>query len=81
MQKFIPPIIISLIIALWVSSIAILSIQNATPVSLKFIGFQSINIPIGIILSFSVSIGIIISSLVMPPLFYLKDMKDNQEDF
>ncbi|MEM1171135.1 MAG: lipopolysaccharide assembly protein LapA domain-containing protein [Cyanobacteria bacterium P01_H01_bin.35] len=81
MQKFISPIISSIILALWISGIAILSVQNATPISVKFIGFQSIQIPVGVILSFSVGIGVIISSILLPPLFNLGQMKERQEDF
>ncbi len=81
MQKFISPIISSIILALWISGIAILSVQNATPISLKFISLQSIPIPVGVILSFSVSIGVIISSILLPPLLGLGQMKNNQDDF
>lgn len=81
MQKFIPPILGSIILALWVSGIAILSVQNATPISLKFIGFHSIKIPVGLILSFSVSIGVLISSIFIPPLLRNGQIKNHQEDF
>jgi uncharacterized integral membrane protein len=81
MQKFIPPILGSIILALWVSGIAILSVQNATPISLKFISFHSIKIPLGVILSFSVSLGVLISSIFMPPLLRVGHIKENQEDF
>ena len=49
----------SLIVAGWISTIAILSIQNFTPVSLKFLSFETIQLPIGIILAFSVGVGVI----------------------
>ncbi|WP_293133305.1 DUF1049 domain-containing protein [Okeania sp. SIO3I5] len=81
MQKFISPIISSIMLALWISGMAILSVQNATPISLKFLGFQSIQIPIGVILSLSVSVGLIISSILLPPLLNLGQMKDSQEYF
>ena len=81
MQKFIPPILGSIILALWISGIAIFSVQNATPISLKFIGFHSIKIPVGVILSFSVSLGVLISSIFMPPLLRIAQIKGNQEDF
>ena len=81
MQKLIPPILTSLILALWVIGIAILSVQNATPISLKFIGFQSIEMPIGIILAFAVSLGVIISSILLPPVFNITAMKQHPEDF
>jgi len=81
MQKFIPPILGSIILALWVSIIAILSVQNATPISLKFIGFHSIKIPLGVILSFSLSLGVLISAIFMAPLLRIGQIKDRQEDF
>ncbi|MDJ0557409.1 MAG: LapA family protein [Microcoleaceae cyanobacterium MO_207.B10] len=80
MQKFISPMLASLILALWVSGIAILSVQNAAPISLKFIGFRSIEMPIGIILAFTVSLGFLIGGLFMPPLFNMA-AKGNPEDF
>lgn len=49
----------SLIIAGWISAIAILSIQNFTPVSLKFLSFETIQIPVGIVLAFSVAVGVV----------------------
>ncbi|NEP76935.1 MAG: DUF1049 domain-containing protein [Okeania sp. SIO3C4] len=81
MQKFISPILSSIILALWVSGIAIFSVQNSAPISLKFIAFQSIQIPIGVILAFSVSVGVIISSILLPPLFVFGQAKEHQEDF
>ena len=90
MQKFILPIICSITLALWVIGIAILSVQNATPISLKIFfkifgltifEFESIQIPIGVILSLSMSMGIIISSILLPSFFALRHIKDSQEDF
>lgn len=73
--------LISLILALWVSAIAVISVQNATPISLKFIGFRSIEMPVGIILAFTVGVGLIISAILLPPLLSIVVMKNNQEDF
>ncbi len=81
MQKFISPIFNSIIMALWLSGIAILSVQNATPISLKFIGFQSIQIPLGVILSLSISAGIIITAIIVPSLLPMGQIKGRQEDF
>ena len=92
MQKFVSPIICSIILALWVSGIAIFSVQNATPISLKIFFkifgltifyFESIYIPIGVILSLSVSVGVIIGSILLPLLFGLRQIKDShsQKDF
>ncbi|NEO52519.1 MAG: DUF1049 domain-containing protein [Okeania sp. SIO3B5] len=81
MQKFISPILSSIILALWVSGIAIFSVQNSASISLKFLAFQSIQMPIGVILAFSVSVGVIISSILLPPLFVIGNTKEHQEDF
>jgi uncharacterized integral membrane protein len=57
----------SLIIAAWISGIAILAIQNFAPVSLKFVVFQSFDIPVGLVLAFGVSLGLV-SAAILPPL-------------
>lgn len=59
-------VLTSLIVAFWVVVIAILSVQNATPVSLKFLTFQSVQIPVGLVLAFSVGLGIIGTGLLQP---------------
>lgn len=56
----------SIVIALWVMAIAILSVQNAQPVSLKFLTFQSIPIPIGLVLAFCAGVGIVSMALLQP---------------
>ncbi len=52
------------IVALWIGAIAILSVQNFTPVSFQFFTFQSIKIPIGIILAFAVGLGAVGTALL-----------------
>ncbi|NEO63618.1 MAG: LapA family protein [Moorea sp. SIO4G2] len=49
----------SLIVAIWISAIAIFSIQNITEVSVKFLVFESIDLPIGVVLAVSVGIGLL----------------------
>lgn len=49
----------SILLAFWVVAIAIISVQNATPVSLRFLNFESIQIPVGLMLAFWVGVGII----------------------
>ncbi|MBE9127008.1 MULTISPECIES: LapA family protein [unclassified Coleofasciculus] len=51
-------LLVSLIAAAWIVAIAILSVQNATLVSLRFLTFESIRLPVGIVLAFSVGIGV-----------------------
>lgn len=58
----------SLILALLVVAIAIFSIQNIQDVSLKFLTFESITIPVGVLLAFCSAIGIILGALI-PILF------------
>lgn len=55
-----------IIVAVWVVAIAILSVQNATPVSLKFLTYQSIQLPVGLVLAFSAGLGIIGIALTLP---------------
>ncbi|MEM9925340.1 MAG: LapA family protein [Cyanobacteria bacterium P01_D01_bin.50] len=52
-------LLVSAIIALWIVAIAIISVQNATPVSLRFLTFESIQIPVGLVLAFCVGFGFI----------------------
>ena len=56
-MKTIANLLTSIILTVWIAAIAILSIQNITPISLKFLVFQTIQIPLGIVLAFSVGIG------------------------
>ena len=51
--------------ALWIVAIAILSVQNATPVSLKFLGMQSVELPVGVILSFGVAGGMLVTTALL----------------
>ncbi|MEH2353987.1 LapA family protein [Nostoc sp.] len=65
-MKTLAPFFTSLVVAVWVIAIAIISVQNATPVSLKFLTFQSIQIPMGLVLAFSAGIGLIGMALLQP---------------
>lgn len=53
----------SLIVAIWIPAIAILSVQNFESVSLSFLGWESIKLPMGLVLAFSVSIGLIFGAI------------------
>lgn len=63
-MKIFTNFISSLILALWVSAIAIFSIQNIQSVSIKFIVWQSIQIPVGVLLTICAGGGIILGSLL-----------------
>lgn len=55
----------SFVLAAWISAIALIAIQNATPVSLQFLGLQTIQIPLGLVLAFSASIGMVGTALAI----------------
>lgn len=66
-------LLISIVLALWVGIIAVFSVQNFTPVSLQFsllggVRFESIELPVGIMLAFCFGIGAIIAAIV--PMFW-----------
>lgn len=65
-MKTIANLLTSIILACWVVAIALLSVQNATPVSLKLLTFESIQLPIGLVMAFSASLGIIAMALTQP---------------
>jgi len=52
------------IIAVAMVLMAVLSIQNITPISLKFIVFRSVEIPFGVLLAFSFGVGLIFGAIV-----------------
>ena len=55
MAKF----LLVLIPAFLVVAIAILSVQNATPVSLQFLAFRSVALPFGLWLGFGIAAGML----------------------
>ena len=59
-------LLISLIMAGWISAIALVSVQNATPVSLRFLAFQSVQLPMGLVLAFSAAIGMVGMAMLLP---------------
>jgi uncharacterized integral membrane protein len=63
-MKMLPILLISLIAATWVGAIAILSVQNFTPITLSLLAFQSVEIPLGLVLAFSVGVGMVGMAIV-----------------
>ncbi len=59
-------LLISLIFAAWVVTIAVLSVQNATPVALTFLFFKSIEIPVGVVLAVSAGAGMAGTAALLP---------------
>jgi uncharacterized integral membrane protein len=79
-MKTIPLLAISFLVAILVSAIGIISVQNAAPVSLNFIFFQSIQLPLGVVLALSMSAGLIGGALLQP-LWNLSDSQNSRPKF
>lgn len=65
-MKSFATLITACIIAVWIGAIALIAIQNATPVALRFLTLQTIEIPFGLIIAFSVMLGIVGSAIAQP---------------
>ena len=60
-----PTFLAALILAAWISAIALVSVQNAAPVVLRFIFLQSVPLPFGLLLGFSVALGAVLAALLL----------------
>ncbi|WP_198016744.1 DUF1049 domain-containing protein [Rubidibacter lacunae] len=58
----------ALIFASWLAGIAVLSIQNIRPLALRFLTWQSVEIPFGVMLSFSVGVGCAVGAIAPSPI-------------
>ena len=61
MQK----LLLTVLPAVWIVAIAILSVQNATPITVNFLAFRSVQLPFGVVLSFCVASGMIMTALAI----------------
>ncbi len=59
-------VLVPLIVAFWVMAIALIAIQNATPISLRLLSWQTIQIPVGIVIALSVALGMTGMAFVLP---------------
>ncbi|MGF1478503.1 MAG: lipopolysaccharide assembly protein LapA domain-containing protein [Cyanophyceae cyanobacterium] len=78
-MKILANLIISAIVAAWIGAIAVFSIQNIEPVSLQFLLFETIELPIGVLLAFCLGIGLVIGAIV-PLLWQRKKSARRQRD-
>ncbi len=78
-MKRLASFVISAIAATWLGASAILAIQNYTPVSLRFLNYQSIEMPLGLVLSFSVGLGMLGMALLTPLLGLSSHATEEQE--
>ncbi|WOD38368.1 lipopolysaccharide assembly protein LapA domain-containing protein [Nodosilinea sp. E11] len=56
---------LALVPAVWVIAIAIIAVQNATPVSIRLLNLQSIELPFGVLLAFCVAGGMLAAALLL----------------
>ncbi len=56
-------LLLAVIPALWVAAIAIVAVQNATPVSIRLLTLQSIDIPFGVLLAFGAAGGMVAAAV------------------
>lgn len=52
------------IIALAMAFMAVISIQNITEINLEFLVFRSVELPLGVLLAFSFSLGLILGAII-----------------
>ncbi len=76
-MRSVASLLTALIVAFWIVAIALISVQNATPVALRFLNFQLIEIPFGLVLAFSASIGILGTAIAQPLLDFSSPPDDD----
>ena len=72
-MTFITNFLSSLMIALGFAAIAVFAVQNITPVSLRLFVFESIQLPVGILLAFCIGFGLILGAFL--PLLWQRPAK------
>jgi uncharacterized integral membrane protein len=72
-MTFIANFLSSLMIALSFAAIAVFAVQNITPVSLRLFVFESIQLPVGILLAFCIGFGLILGAFL--PLLWQRPAK------
>ncbi|MFB2768042.1 DUF1049 domain-containing protein [Pelatocladus sp. BLCC-F211] len=65
-MKTLATLLTIIILVFWIMAVALLSVQNATPISLKFLSFQSIQLPVGLLLAFCAAVGMVGMGLLQP---------------
>ena len=79
-MKSFTTLIAALIIAVWIGAIALISVQNATPLSLRFLSFQLVEMPFGLILAFSAGVGVIGTAIAQPLLGFSGPQRNQNDD-
>jgi uncharacterized integral membrane protein len=68
-----------LLLAVWLVVVAVVSVQNAQPVSLNAFGFQTVAIPFGLLLTFAAVSGMV-GTIVLAPIFRPGGARANKPD-
>ncbi|NDJ18318.1 LapA family protein [Myxacorys almedinensis] len=79
-MKSLATLITACILGGWVAAIALISVQNAAPVSFRFLTFQTIELPFGLVLAFSTALGMIGAAIVQPLLGSSPAASDREND-
>ena len=79
-MKSFATLITSLIITVWIGAIALISVQNATPISLRFLSFQLVEMPFGLILAFSAGLGVTGAAIAQPLFGFSNSQPDDDGD-
>jgi uncharacterized integral membrane protein len=66
LMKSLASFLTSSVVAVWIVAISILSMQNATPIRLKFLRYQTIQLPVGFVLAVSAGAGVVATALIQP---------------
>jgi uncharacterized integral membrane protein len=72
-MTFIANFLSYLMIALGFAAIAVFDVQNITPISLRLFVFESIQLPVGILLAFCIGFGLILGACL--PLLWQRPAK------
>ncbi|WP_272121751.1 MULTISPECIES: DUF1049 domain-containing protein [Spirulina] len=65
MMRAIANLLTAILIGAWLIAVATLSIQNVTPLAIRFLNLQSVEIPFGVLLTFAVVVGLVVG-MVLP---------------
>lgn len=75
-----PVLLTSVLLAAWIAIAAIVAIQNFSPVSFRLFQWQSIQVPVGLVLALSAGIGAIGTALVLPLASSPDDAEEPDDD-
>jgi lipopolysaccharide assembly protein A len=75
-MKTLMNLLISVIVAAWIGAIAIFSIQNFDAVSLRFLTFNTMQLPVGVLLSFCLGGGMVLGAIA--PLLWQRPKRANR---